>query len=159
MEAFETLTSFFMTPQCHEELFYKFNFFNIVCLKMILSKGLGYGILAGSLLLRVPQIVKILKANSAEGLSVVSELLQLVAIFGVMAYGYMNKFSIAAYGDTYFLYAQGFVIIALVLFYQRNMGLGAVLLPAILAATVLMFVEMIPREVLISILKRVDINV
>ena len=144
MENFEKLTSLFMTPQCHTELFVKFNFLNVPCLKMILSKGLGYGILAGSLLLRVPQIINILKANSAKGISVVSELLQLVAIFGMLAYGYTNNFSIAAYGDNYFLYAQGFIILMLVLFYQRNAALAALILPLVITATALLFMNMIP---------------
>lgn len=147
MEAFEKLTSFFMTPQCHEELFIKFNFLNVVCLKMIISKGLGYGILAGSLLLRIPQIISILKANSAKGISVVSELLQLVAIFGMLAYGYTNNFSIAAYGDNYFLFAQGFIIFLLVLFYQRSVGVAVILVPVIVGATVMLFLNMIPEQV------------
>ena len=45
---------------------------------MVISKGLGYGILAGALLLRVPQIVKILAAKSGDGISVASEVLSLV---------------------------------------------------------------------------------
>lgn len=147
METFEKLTSFFMTPQCHEELFIKFNFLNVVCLKMILSKGLGYGILAGSILLRVPQIINILKANSAKGLSIISELLQLIAIFGMLAYGYTNKFSIAAYGDNYSLYIQGFIILALCLFYQQSFALAAILLPLIVASTALLFLDMIPKDV------------
>ena len=78
MEAFENLMLFFMTPACYDELFFKFNVTNVECVKMVISKGLGYGILAGALLLRVPQIVKILAAKSGDGISVASEVLSLV---------------------------------------------------------------------------------
>jgi mannose-P-dolichol utilization defect 1 len=61
MEAFERLMSFFMTPKCYEDIFFNMNIFNFICLKMIISKVLGYGILAGSLMLRVPQILKVIK--------------------------------------------------------------------------------------------------
>jgi mannose-P-dolichol utilization defect 1 len=61
MEAFERLMSFFMTPKCYEDIFFNMNIFNVICLKMIISKVLGYGILAGSLMLRVPQILKVIK--------------------------------------------------------------------------------------------------
>jgi mannose-P-dolichol utilization defect protein 1 len=146
-EAFEKLTSFFMTPKCHEELFYKFNFINVVCLKMIISKCLGYGILAGSVLLRVPQIFKIVKANSAEGMSVPSELLQQIAVFGTMSYGFSKQFPISAYGDSYFLFLQGFIILLLVLFYQQKIASLIVVLVLILGSTGLLFLNMIPYEV------------
>lgn len=92
MEAFEKLMSLFMTPQCYEDIFFNFNILNVVCLKMIISKGLGYGILLGSLMLRVPQILKILQAKSAEGISPTSEILALLAGFGTMSYGYFKIF-------------------------------------------------------------------
>ena len=120
MEAFERLMSLFMTPQCYEDIFFRLNIFNPVCLKMIISKGLGYAILAGSLMLRLPQILKILAAGSGEGISVTSEVLMMIAIFGSMSYGYFKEFPIAAYGDSYFLYLQAFIILLLVLYYQKQ---------------------------------------
>ena len=92
MEQFERLMSLFMTPKCYEDIFYKFDLLNVVCLKMIISKGLGYAILMGSLMLRVPQILKILAAGSGEGISITSEILMIVAIFGSMSYGYFKQF-------------------------------------------------------------------
>lgn len=120
MEAFEKLMSFFMTPKCYEDIFFNYDFLNPICVKMVISKGLSYGIIMGSVLLRVPQIVKILSAGSGEGLSVASEILMLIAIFGSMSYGYFKQFPVAAYGDSYFLYLQSLIILLLVLYYQRN---------------------------------------
>lgn len=142
------MTSFLMTSKCHEEFFYNFNFLNVDCLKMTISKGLGYGILAGSMLLRVPQILKIVQAQSAQGISIISEVLTLIAIFGTMAYGFHNQFSIAAYGDSYFLYAQGIIVLLLVLFYQNKLIQTVLYLPVIAASSALLFMNLIPADVI-----------
>jgi hypothetical protein len=43
--------------------FNKFDFFsNKECLKVTISKGIGFAIIAGSAILKVPQIMKIIKA-------------------------------------------------------------------------------------------------
>ena len=120
MEAFRQLTSLFMSPECFEKIFFELDLLNVPCLKMIVSRGLGYGILLGSMFLRVPQILKLLSAKSGKGISVVSEILALVAIFGTLAYGYLKRFPMAAYGDMYFLYLQGIIILLMVLFYEKK---------------------------------------
>jgi mannose-P-dolichol utilization defect protein 1 len=146
---FEQLMSFLMPQQCYEDIFYNLNFLNIACLKIIISKGLGYGILAGSLLLRVPQIIKILAASSGEGLSVFSEILQLIAVFGSMSYGHYKKFPISAYGDSYSLYIQGVMILMLIFYYQKNHLYNLIILSITCLLTYLMLSDLIdPRIVL-----------
>jgi mannose-P-dolichol utilization defect protein 1 len=151
MEAFERLMGFFMSPQCFEEIFYKFNIFNVVCLKMIISKGLGYGILAGSVMLRVPQILKITSARSGAGISMISEILTVLSLFSTMAYGYFKQFSMAAYGDVYFLYIQSIIIIFLILYYQ-NRTLNAVASLLIIAAmTSLLFLDLLDGKMITAL--------
>ena len=89
---------------------------NIVdCLKAALSKGLGLGIIAGSMLgnsginflylkknvmhaffiniaVKVPQILKLYNAKSGEGLTMVSLVMELFAIAANLAYSYRNGF-------------------------------------------------------------------
>ena len=149
MESFEKLMSFFMSRECYEDLFFKLNFANVPCLKMIISKGLGYGIIAGSLLLRVPQIIKILAAKSGEGMSFASEVLALVAIFSSMAYGYYKEFPISSYGDSYFLYIQGVIILALISYYQKKYTIIVISLPAILIATGMLYYKMVDPQIVI----------
>lgn len=48
------------------------------CLKLLISKGLGYAIIAGALLVKIPQIAKVLKARSVEGLQLSMFLLELI---------------------------------------------------------------------------------
>lgn len=151
MEQFERLMSLFMTPKCYEDIFYKFDLLNVVCLKMIISKGLGYAILMGSLMLRVPQILKILAAGSGEGISITSEILMIVAIFGSMSYGYFKQFPIAAYGDSYFLFLQAIIILLLVLFYQRNYLLMLVSAALTSVFTFLLFSDILPGNLILGI--------
>ncbi len=151
MEAFQNLMSYFMTPKCYEELFISFNLTNVDCLKMIISKGLGYAILAGALLLRVPQIIKILNAKSGDGISVTSEALSIVAIFGTMSYGYFKKFPIAAYGDSYLLFFQAIIVLALVLLFQRkHCTMVITVLLAVISAAML-YLNFIPEAVILGL--------
>ncbi len=48
------------------------------CIALLVSKMLGYAILLGSLIVKLPQIVKIMGAKSAKGISLSSVLLELV---------------------------------------------------------------------------------
>ena len=66
--------------------------FSVPCLKILLSKGLGLGIVAGSLLVKLPQVFKLLGAKSAEGLSLQSVMLELVALTGTVVYSITNNF-------------------------------------------------------------------
>ena len=45
-----------VSPDCFNELFVKFNYENVSCGKAFLSKGLGMGIVAGSALVKIPQV-------------------------------------------------------------------------------------------------------
>jgi mannose-P-dolichol utilization defect protein 1 len=115
---------------------------------MIISKGLSYGIIAGSLLLRVPQIIKILAAKSGEGISFASEVLALVSIFSSMAYGYYKDFPVSSYGDSYFLYIQGIIILSLISYYQKKYLIILVTLPAIIVATGMLYYKMVDPQII-----------
>lgn len=62
------------------------------CFKSTLSKGLGIGIIAGSILVKVPQILKILSSKSAEGINIFGVCLELFAITANFAYSYVMNF-------------------------------------------------------------------
>ena len=54
---------------CFESIVHNFDFTNTDCIKFAISKAIGYSIIAGSAILKVPQILKILKNKSVEGIS------------------------------------------------------------------------------------------
>uniref|UniRef100_A0A0K8RKC5 Mannose-P-dolichol utilization defect 1 protein homolog n=1 Tax=Ixodes ricinus TaxID=34613 RepID=A0A0K8RKC5_IXORI len=91
----ETIKRFletFFPGKCFEDVLIRQNFTNLECLKIAVSKCLGYGIIVGSTLVKVPQIVKIVQAQSAEGISVTSVLLELIGVTASTAYSYAQRY-------------------------------------------------------------------
>ncbi|XP_011877221.1 PREDICTED: mannose-P-dolichol utilization defect 1 protein homolog [Vollenhovia emeryi] len=125
--------SLLFTQECMREYFDKFNFFHVGCFKATLSKGLGLGIIGGSLLVKVPQIVKILKNRSGEGINVFSVLLDLFAITAMSSYSFMSRFPFSAWGDGVFLGLQTLIIAVLVLHYNGDTAKATAFLSAYLA--------------------------
>lgn len=70
--------------------------------------------------MKVPQILKILKNKSGEGISVVSVTLDLCAITIATSYGFVNKFPFSSWGDGAFLALQTAIIAFLILYYQKQ---------------------------------------
>jgi len=113
-----------LSPECYDEFFLNFNFFHVDCLKAALSKGLGLGIIAGSMLVKVPQILKLYNAKSGEGLTMVSLVMELFAIAANLAYSYRNGFPFSAWGEGVFVVIQTAIVAALVLLYGTKPGKG-----------------------------------
>nr|XP_034360076.1 mannose-P-dolichol utilization defect 1 protein isoform X3 [Arvicanthis niloticus] len=86
------LVPILLPEKCYDQLFVQWDLLHVPCLKILLSKGLGLGIVAGSLLVKLPQIFKLLRAKSAEGLSLQSVMLELVALTGTVVYSITNNF-------------------------------------------------------------------
>ncbi|CAJ0610413.1 unnamed protein product [Cylicocyclus nassatus] len=109
----------FVFPQnCFEELIINFNIFHPTCPKMVLSRALGLGITGGSILLFVPQILKIFTAKSAKGISLLSQLLALVAAAGTAAYSFNKGFVFSQWGDSFFVAIQLMIIVMQILYYS-----------------------------------------
>lgn len=80
--------------------------------------------------------MKILKSKSAEGLSIVSILLDLMAITFHMSYSFISGFPFSAWGDGTFLAIQTAAIAALVFFYGHRSGSKSLIFIVIYAAFV-----------------------
>ncbi|KAI8498869.1 Mannose-P-dolichol utilization defect 1 protein [Branchiostoma belcheri] len=114
----ESLLLFLIPHSCIEELLVNFNIFHVECLKILISKVLGYGIILGSSIVKVPQVIKIVLARSAEGISIYGVLLELTAITNTLAYSYANKYPFSAYGEALFMLFQTAAIAFMVLYFQ-----------------------------------------
>lgn len=123
-----------MTEQCYQEFFIKFNFLNLVCLKALISKAVGFAIIAGSSIVKVPQILKIWNNHSAAGISLISVLTDLYALTIAGSYSIVRGFPFSSFGETLFLGAQTLTIAAQVLFYNVSAIVAAAFI-AIYAAT------------------------
>ncbi|KOC66498.1 Mannose-P-dolichol utilization defect 1 protein like protein [Habropoda laboriosa] len=106
---------------------------SVGCFKATLSKVLGLGIIGGSLLVKVPQIVKILKSKSAEGINVLSVLLDLFAITAMVSYSFISGFPFSSWGDGVFLGIQTLAIAVLVMHFSGNTVQATAFLGAYLA--------------------------
>ncbi|XP_051231211.1 mannose-P-dolichol utilization defect 1b [Dicentrarchus labrax] len=122
------LLTYFMPESCYDEFFLNFNLLDVQCLKIVLSKGLGIGIILGSVMVKLPQILKLMGAKSAEGLSFKSVLLELLAITGTMAYSIANKFPFSAWGEALFLMLQTVAIGFLIQYYGGKTSRGLLFL-------------------------------
>ncbi|XP_038209309.1 mannose-P-dolichol utilization defect 1 protein homolog [Zerene cesonia] len=128
-----------LTKKCFDEYFTKYNFFDVPCFKSSLSTGLGIGIIAGSILVKVPQILKILGSKSAEGINIFGVYLELFAITANFTYSYVMNFPFSAWGEGTFLAIQTATIAALVLHYSGSPTQAAIFLstyPAIVSVLV-----------------------
>ncbi|KAM5151378.1 mannose-P-dolichol utilization defect 1 protein isoform 4-T4 [Callospermophilus lateralis] len=125
------LVPIFLPEECYDQLFVQWDLLHVPCLKILLSKGLGLAIVAGSLLVKLPQVFKILRAKSAEGLSLQSVMLELMALTGTMVYSITNNFPFSSWGEALFLMLQTITICFLIMHYREQTVKGAGNLPGI----------------------------
>ncbi|KAG5260938.1 hypothetical protein AALO_G00298200 [Alosa alosa] len=143
----DVLLQYFMPEKCYDEFFLDFNFLHVECLKIVLSKGLGIGIILGSVLVKLPQILKLMGAKSAEGLSFNSILLELLAITGTMAYSIANSFPFSAWGEVLFLMLQTVTIGFLIQHYGGKTIKGIIFLVVYFALVAILLSPMTPLSV------------
>lgn len=98
------------------------------CFSATLSKVLGLGIILGSITVKVPQILKLLKNKSGEGINIYSVSLDLTAITIYMSYSFVMGFPFSSWGDTSFLAIQTIAIAVLVLYYSEAIAQSVIYL-------------------------------
>jgi mannose-P-dolichol utilization defect protein 1 len=127
-----------MTARCYRVFFDQMNFFDTTCLKLLVSKALGYMVITGSVGVKVPQILSIVRAGSVAGISLTMFLLELVGLTISLGYNYLHGNPFSTWGETFFLLLQTAIIVALMLHYSKTIGLkslaAAGLWVAVLAA-------------------------
>lgn len=92
------------------------------CLLPLISKLLGYAIVAASTTVKLPQILKILKHGSVRGLSVASFELEVVGYTIALAYCIHKGLPFSAYGELAFLLIQAIILVAIIYYYSPPMG-------------------------------------
>ncbi|GFR42589.1 hypothetical protein Agub_g3516 [Astrephomene gubernaculifera] len=88
-------------------------------LKMLISQLLGYAILAGACITKLPQILLILQAKTAEGLSLEMFEIETYTLLVSALYGYTQQLPFNTYGESLILAVQNAAILALVYGYSR----------------------------------------
>ncbi|KAG0626857.1 hypothetical protein M758_2G156800 [Ceratodon purpureus] len=92
------------------------------CVLPVMSKVLGYGIVAGSVFLKVPQIYVIIKNKSIQGLSVASFELEAAGFTIALAYCLFKQLPFSAYGELVFILMQSLLCVALIYHYSPKLG-------------------------------------
>jgi len=88
----------------------------------VISKVLGYGIIAGAVAVKLPQIKKMCDSKNAEGMSKVSMHLELVGYLITAAYHLRTGNPFSTYGENFFITAQNLVILFLMYKYTNTAG-------------------------------------
>ncbi|ERS99293.1 mannose-P-dolichol utilization defect 1 [Sporothrix schenckii 1099-18] len=117
---------------CYKALILDVDETNVDCIKLAVSKGLGVGIVAASAVVKVPQILNLVRSRSAAGVSFLSYLLETTSYLVSLAYNVRNSFPFSTYGETAFILVQNIAITLLVLHYSGR-GAVAALLAGVLA--------------------------
>lgn len=91
------------------------------CTQLLLRKGLSVGIIGGSALVKLPQLLKILLNQSVVGLSLIGHVLELVASTIAFAYNFRAGNPFMVYGETVFVSGQNAVLVVLIGFYGEKM--------------------------------------
>ncbi|KZT24641.1 mannose-P-dolichol utilization defect 1 protein [Neolentinus lepideus HHB14362 ss-1] len=121
--------------KCYISLVENLNIQDMECIKYSVSKGLGIGIVVGGSIMKVPQLLQVLSARSARGLSLPSYVLETLAYAITLAYSFRNDFPFTTYGENLFLTLQNAIITLLIIYYQpsRTQNKAAQLFTASLA--------------------------
>lgn len=127
--------------QCYSSLILDIDVADIECLKLAISKALGIGIVAASSIVKVPQILNLVRSKSASGVSFLSYLLETTSYLISLAYNVRNGFPFSTYGENALILGQNVIITVLVLNYSGKAGVAALIVAALAAATATLFSE------------------
>lgn len=114
------------TPECFDVfltnglLAGSLDIFDIPCIKLTISKALGYGILVFSGLLKAPQIYNILKNKDATGISASAFYFDVAGYTVSPVYGFKKGFPISTYGETFIILVENLVLVLLLWRYAKG---------------------------------------
>lgn len=92
------------------------------CILPLISKLLGYFIVAASTIVKLPQILKILQHRSVRGLSVAAFELEVVGFTIALSYCLHNGLPFSAYGELAFLLIQAIILVAIIYYFSPPLG-------------------------------------
>ncbi|KAJ3110268.1 hypothetical protein HK100_003100 [Physocladia obscura] len=152
---------FFFTPLVGEEcsntlldktLALDLSVFSDQCFSLAVSKTLGLGIVVGSSIVKVPQILKIVAAENADGVSLVAYVLETLALIITLAYNIRKANPFSTFGEIAFISLQNVVILLLLTTYAKKY-VSLLATSVFFAATtyVLVFSDVITSELLTSL--------
>eukprot|EP00049_Salpingoeca_infusionum_P009835 m.167288 g.167288 ORF g.167288 m.167288 type:complete len:253 (-) comp14456_c1_seq2:110-868(-) len=107
-----------VSENCADVLISDFNLGDSQCVKLAISKALGYGVVLGATIVKVPQIVKLVRAKSAEGVSLNAHIIELTVYTVNFAKNYRMQLPLSTWGEILFLTIQLLILVALLFRYK-----------------------------------------
>lgn len=92
------------------------------CLLPLISKLLGYCIVAASTTVKIPQILKILEHKSVRGLSVAAFELEVIGYTISLAYCLHKGLPFSAFGEYAFLLVQAIILVGVIYYFSLPVG-------------------------------------
>lgn len=128
---------------CYRSLVHNLTISDTVCLKLAISKALGIAIIGASSIVKIPQLLKLLNSQSAEGISFLSYLLETTSYLVTLVYNVRNQFPFSTYGETALIAIQNVAISVLVLQYSGKGPAAAVFIAGLASAGYAMYSDSI----------------
>jgi len=119
------LATSLLGPACYKHLLLDLDPSNTACLKLAISKALGIGIILASSIVKIPQILKLTRSQSAHGISFLSYVLETASYLISLAYNVRQGFPFSTFGETALIAAQNVVIAVLVLQFSGKSAAAA----------------------------------
>lgn len=115
----------------------------------ILSTIVGVCVLIGSVLYKIPQVVRVIRRRSAAGISVLMYALETIGTTFSAVYFARRAIPFSTYGESVFIMGQNAVIITLIVFYENLPRLPAALCAMLyILSLFLLYSQFIPMRVL-----------
>jgi mannose-P-dolichol utilization defect protein 1 len=116
------------------------------CTTLLLSKLIGYGILTLSLVVKLPQLLKLLSSRSSSGISFLSYFLETAAYAITLAYNVRHANPISTYGEIAVIAAQNVVVSLLVLEFRKQRAAQGLFVAVLASAGWALFDERVVSE-------------
>ena len=124
----------------------------------LLSTAMGYLVIAGSMLFKVPQAVRIFRKKSAEGLSASMYILESAGIAMSLAFSMKNAFPFSTYGEAVFILLQNLAIMGGISLYSDTPRPPVLILAVLLASAAFAYaVSPSAPMLLVSVLQTISI--
>lgn len=109
----------FLGPECSDLVLKGGDYFNSYCAHLVFSKLLSVLLIVGGLLVKLPQIMRIMRTKSVEGISLLGLFLETCSLYLSVAYNIRKRVPFIAFGELAFLLFQDVDILILALVIRR----------------------------------------
>lgn len=93
---------------------------DVLCLKFLVSKLLGFGIVAGAAIVKVPQILNIVRRSTVVGMSRTAVYLEVLCTLWTALYNVVEGNPFSTYGESVFVCVQNIIIAMLMWAYAEK---------------------------------------